>query len=158
MGEGTSDLDQPTLKDKQFMNGVISVPEAIKPRQSLDGCCISIRGVLLAGDEISYLAEGHCDITASEKTILISDSAFFPHLVEKLDCYLGGRFAYEDDVVITGMLKVTNQNPPFLTCLTDIQNLEVEREGLKDTPYHYKEVYSLNSSSRRAQEQPSPGL
>src|SRR5438445_455971 len=158
MGEGTGNLDQPTLKDKQFMSGVISVPEALERRHSLDGCCVSMRGVLLAGDEISYLAENHSDITMSERTILISDSAFFPQLVQNLDCYLGGRFAYEDDVVITGMLKVTNQNPPFLICLTDIRNLEVKREGLEDTPYHYKEVYSLNSSSRRSQEQPSPGL
>ena len=119
------------------MNGVISVPEAIKRRHSLDGCCISIRGILLAGDEISFMAEDHSDISVSEKTILISDSAFFPHLVEKLDCYLGGRFAYEEDVVITGTLKVTNDNPPFLVCLTDMQNLEVKREGFEDTPYHY---------------------
>jgi hypothetical protein len=129
------------------MNSVMSVAEAIKQRDGLDGCCISLRAVLVAGDETSYLVEDHSDLTTSDKTILVSDPAFFPQLVQKLDCYVGGRFAYEDDVVITGTLKVTNQNPPFLACLTDIHHLEVKRTGLSDTPYYYEDVYSLNLSS-----------
>jgi hypothetical protein len=123
------------------MNAPMTVEEALQKRNALDGRSVSIQGTLLAGFESSCLVSDPEATNALERGILISDPQFLPRLLDELPCYVGGVFAYQDFVEITGILKACSERPPFLARLCDIQKLEVRRQEL-DKTVHYSLHFS----------------
>ena len=113
------------------MRHVLSVAESIQRREDLDGCCLSIRGTLLSGFQVSYLVNDPAESEANDQGILTALDTTTGKMVYEERLNLGGGAIYPSISLAGNRLYVSSESGSTVVLQPGREYKELARNKLE---------------------------